>query len=73
MAPAANGDTIEISGAGTLNASSRSITAAGAFTHKNSTGEILETGIWTTSELLSFKSYGIAPGALLRQKQKFKT
>ncbi len=73
VARAANGETIELSGAGTLNPSSKSITAAGAFTQKTSTGDIVETGIWTATELVSFKSYGVAPGALLRSNQKFKS
>jgi hypothetical protein len=34
-------------------------------------GEIVETGIWKAKELLKFNFYGIAPGALLRGKQKF--
>jgi hypothetical protein len=72
VAMAANGNTIELSGAGTLTLASKSITAGGAFTHKSSTGEILETGVWTATELLSFKSYGVAPGALMGQIQKFK-
>jgi len=73
VARTAKGDTVEISGAGMLNPSSKSVTATGAFTHKNSTGEILQTGIWTATELLSFKSYGVAPGALLRGNHKFRT
>jgi hypothetical protein len=69
-AQAASGDSIELSGAGTLSLASRSITAAGAFTQKSSTGEVTATGIWTATELLSFKSYGLAPGALLRGNPK---
>src|SRR5262249_31656514 len=72
VAKAANGDTIELSGAGTLNPVNKSITAAGAFTQKSSAGEIVTTGIWTATELLSFKSYRLAPGALLRGNQKFR-
>jgi len=72
VARAASGDTIELSGAGTLSLASKSVTAAGAFTHRTSTGEILETGVWTASQLLSFKSYGIALGTLMRANQKFK-
>jgi hypothetical protein len=72
VARTANGDTIELSGAGTLSLANKSITAAGAFTRKSSTGEIVATGIWTATELLSFKSYGIVPGALMRESQKFK-
>jgi len=28
---------------------------------------VLETGVWIASELVSFDSYGIAPGALMRE------
>jgi hypothetical protein len=60
------------SAARTLSLVHKSITTAGPFTHMTSTGQVVATGVWTASELLSFKSYGIAPGALLRQTQKFK-
>jgi len=72
VARAANGDTIELSGAGTLSLASKSIAAGGAYTQKSSTGEIMATGVWTATDLLSFKSYGIAPGALMRESQKLK-
>lgn len=68
----ANGDSYEMSGAGTLNAQSKSVTAAGTFTHKSSGGVVLETGVWIASELASFDSYGIAPAALLRTNQTLK-
>ena len=73
VAQARNGDTIEISGAGTMNPSSKTVVATGAFTHKTAKGEILETGIWKATELVKFNSYGIAPGALLRGNRKFKS
>jgi len=63
----ANGDSYEMSGAGTLNTQSKSVTAAGTFTHESSSGTVLETGVWIVSELASFGSYGIAPGALMRE------
>jgi hypothetical protein len=63
----ANGDSYEMNGAGTLNTQSKSVTAAGTFTHKSSSGNVLETGVWIASELVSFDSYGIAPGALMRE------
>jgi hypothetical protein len=72
VARAANGESIELSGAGTLSMANKSIAAAGAFTHKSSTGEVVTTGVWTATDLLSFKSYGISPGALMRETQKFK-
>ena len=61
----ANGDTYEMSGAGTFNTQSKSVTAAGTFAHKSSDGTVLEAGVWIVSQLVSFDSYGIAPGALL--------
>jgi len=73
VARAANGETIEISGAGTLGAASKSVTAAGAFTVKSPDGYIVTTGVWTATGLVSFESYGIAPGALLRDYPQFGT
>jgi hypothetical protein len=69
-----NGDTIEISGAGTLSLANDSVMAAGAFTQKTYRGEVAATGIWTAIKLLSFGSYGAAPGVLLRNyHQKFRS
>ena len=45
----------------------------GAYTHKNSNGLIVETGIWKVTELMNFDSDGIAPGALLRDKRRSKS
>jgi len=67
----ANGDSYEMSGAGTLSTQSKSVTAAGTFTHKSTDGVVLETGVWIVSELVSFDSYGIAPGALMRGGRAF--
>ena len=60
----ANDDTYEISGAGAFNTQSKSVTAAGTYTHKSPNGTVLETGVWIASDLVSFDSYGVAPGAL---------
>ena len=67
----ANGDSYEMSGAGTLSTQSKSVTAAGTFTHKSTDGMALETGVWIASELVSFDSYGIAPSALMRAGRAF--
>jgi len=67
----AYGASYEMSGAGTLTAQSKSVTAAGTFTHKSTDGMVLETGVWIASELVSFDSYGIAPGALMRRGRAF--
>jgi hypothetical protein len=65
------GDSYELSGAGTLSTQGKTVTAAGTFTHKSRDGNTLETGVWIASELVSFDSYGIAPGALMRSGQPF--
>ncbi len=61
----ANRDSYEMSGAGTFTTQSKTVTAAGSFTHKSPDGAVLATGVWIASELVSFDSYGIAPGALM--------
>jgi hypothetical protein len=62
----ANGDSYEMSGAGTFTSQSKLVTAAGTFTRKSADGVVLETGVWVASELVSFDFYGIAPGTLMR-------
>jgi len=64
------GDSYEMSGAGALSTQSKSVTATGTFTHKSADGNSLETGVWIATELVSFNSYGIAPG-LMRGGQPF--
>ena len=58
------GDSYEMSGAGTFDAQNKSVKVAGTFTHKSPNGNLLETGVWLASELVRFDSYGAAPGAL---------
>jgi hypothetical protein len=60
----ANGDAFEITGAGTFNAQTKSVNAAGTFTHKTLNGAVIETGVWTSNQLISFDLYGAAPNAL---------
>ncbi len=67
----ANGDSYEMSGAGTLTPQSKSASAAGTFTHKSPDGVVLETGVWIAQELVSFDSYGIAPGVLMAGGRPF--
>lgn len=43
------------------------MTAVGTFTHKSSNGLVVEAGVWIASELVSFDSYRIAPGALMSE------
>ena len=56
-----------MTGAGTLEVQSKSVRAAGTYTQRSHSGNVLETGLWLAGELLSFNSYGAAPNALLRQ------
>jgi hypothetical protein len=65
----ANGDSYEISGAGTFEPQNKSVKAAGTFNHKSTNGNVLETGVWTASELISFGSYGIAATRYSRKGQ----
>jgi hypothetical protein len=73
VARASDGETIEINGAGTLSPAGKSLTAAGAFTQKTSTGGIVSTGVWEAAGLVSFQSYGIAPRVLLLDYPKLRT
>lgn len=67
VAKSADGDSYEISGAGTFDPQNKSVKAAGTFNHKSANGTVLETGVWTASELLSFGSYGVAPTGLMQK------
>jgi hypothetical protein len=71
IAKSANGDSYEISGAGTFDPQNKSVNAAGTFSHKSRNGDVLETGMWTGSDLISFGSYGIAPAALMQKGPGF--
>ena len=59
---AANGDLIVITGEGTLSVHPNSATGSGTFTHKDSGGNVLGSGTWTATQLLSFKDFGAGPG-----------
>jgi len=71
VAKSADDSTYELSGAGTFNAKSKSVTAVGTFTHKTPNGSTLETGIWMANELVSFDSYGVARDVLMREGSTF--
>ncbi len=67
----ADGSSYEMSGVGTFNTKSKLVTATGTFTHKSPNGNSLATGIWMANELVSFDSYGIAPGARMQAGSVF--
>ena len=62
----ADGSSYEMSGVGSFSTKSKLVTATGTFTHKSPNGNSLATGIWIANELVSFDSYGIAPGARMQ-------
>jgi len=55
---AANGDQIAVTGEGEFSVNPNSVTAAGEFTHTDSSGNVLATGTWTATGLLNYQSYG---------------
>jgi hypothetical protein len=61
-------DSYEMTGAGMFDAQSKSVKAAGTYSHKSPDGNVLVTGVWIATELVAFDSYGPAPGAVLRQR-----
>jgi len=67
------GDSYEMSGAGRFDAEAKSVEAAGTFAHKSTNGYVLEAGVWVASELVSFRSYGAAPGALPQEALPFRS
>jgi hypothetical protein len=71
VAKSADDSTYELSGAGTFNTKSKSVTAVGTFTRKSPNGSFLETGMWMANELVSFDSYGIARDVLMREGWAF--
>src|SRR6266702_2904307 len=58
MGLAANGEQIAITGEGAFSVNPNSVTAAGEFTHSDSSGNVLATGTWTATGLINYQSYG---------------
>lgn len=58
IARAVTGDTIEITGSGTMTLGPGTVTGTGAFTHKDPSGAVLATGRWVATRLLGFDDYG---------------
>jgi hypothetical protein len=69
IAMAENGDTVEITGAGTFTIHPDTVHGGGSFAHKDAAGHVLFTGTWTAVEVLSFHSYG--SGAVQGLPQEF--
>jgi len=58
VARAPNGDTVELTGSGTISVHPKSASGAGTFTDKDAAGNVLVNGTWEATKLLSFHSYG---------------
>lgn len=58
VAEAPSGDRVAITGGGVFSVHPKSVTASGTFTHTDSTGRVVATGMWTATQLLSFEFYG---------------
>jgi hypothetical protein len=57
-AQAPNGDQVAVTGEGEFSVHPKSVEADGEFTHTDSAGNVLATGSWTATQLLSYQSYG---------------
>jgi hypothetical protein len=57
-AQAPNGDSVAITGEGVFSVHPKTVEAEGEFTHTDSAGNVLATGTWTATQLLSYQSYG---------------
>ncbi len=55
---AANGDEVEVTGEGEFSASAKTVSASGEFVHLDAEGNVLVTGTWTATQLISFSFYG---------------
>lgn len=64
IARADNGDTLEITGSGTLSIHPKSVGGGGTFTQKDSGGNVLASGTWTAQRLISFVPYLVLPNNL---------
>ena len=47
------GDSYELSGTGTFDAQNKSVKGAGTFAHKALNGNVLDSGVWIATELVS--------------------
>jgi len=52
-----NGDIVEMTGEGSIDLGTRSVTGGGTFIHKDEDGNVLGSGDWHALELVSFKSW----------------
>jgi hypothetical protein len=59
IAQAPSGDTVEIAGSGQFTVHpNMALAGSGTFTHKDPAGNVVASGTWTVTDLVSFHSYG---------------
>ena len=58
VAQAPNGDRVAITGEGTFQVHPKAVDAEGRFVHTDAAGNVLLTGSWTATKLLTYQSYG---------------
>lgn len=61
VATAANGERMEIRATGAFSLHPKSVSGDGTFTHKDAAGNVLGSGTFAATRLLSFQSYGPSP------------
>ncbi len=59
---AGNGDTLEVTGEGSIDLDAQAVTGGGNFVHKNPGGGVVAMGTWTAEELVSYHSWGMQDG-----------
>jgi hypothetical protein len=62
IAMADNGDTVAVTGQGTLTIFPNSVTGGGTFVHMAPDGTVRAMGSWTAIQLMSFRSFGSSSG-----------
>jgi len=62
ISTADNGDTVALTGQGTLSVFASSVTGSGTFVHMAPDGTVRAMGTWTAIRLMSFRSFGNSPG-----------
>ena len=65
VSQAANGDVVSITGDGVFSIYPKTVGANGTFMHSDSQGNVLDSGTWVATQLLSFQPYGC--GVVLRK------
>jgi hypothetical protein len=58
VSQASNGDQVAVTGEGEFQVHPKGVEASGRFTHTDSEGNVIATGTWQATKLLTYQSYG---------------